>query len=162
MGVSGVGKTAVGTAVARRLGWEFFDGDDFHSEANVAKMSRGVPLTDADRDGWLDALTELIARLLREERPALVACSALKKAYRDRLRRAGPGTVIVYLRASHHVVADRLGARTGHYFDASLLDSQYDALEEPADAVKVDASQPLDAVVDAVASHLERLSSMAS
>lgn len=156
MGVSGVGKTTVGKAVVRRLGWEFFDGDDFHPDANVEKMSRGVPLTDDDRAGWLDELTALIARLLREGRPAVIACSALKKKYRDRLRRGNDGVIVVYLRASNEVVEERIRARPGHFFDAGLLDSQFAALEEPEDAVTVDASQPFDAVVEAVASHLER------
>ncbi len=162
MGVSGVGKTTVGKAVARQLGWEFFDGDDFHPDANVEKMSRGVPLTDDDRDGWLDVLTALITRLYRERRPAIVACSALKKKYRDRLRRGSGGAVVVYLRASNEVVEERIRARPGHFFDAGLLDSQYAALEEPEEAITIDATRSFDAVVDAVASHLKRIASTAS
>lgn len=161
MGVSGVGKTTVGRAVARRLGWEFFDADDFHPEANVEKMRRGIPLTDEDRSGWLDELTSLIARLHREGRSAIVACSALKQKYRDRLRHGINGAVVVYLRASNDIVEKRIRARPGHFFDAALLESQYDALEEPDDAFTIDATRPLAAVIDAVTSHLDRFGSKA-
>lgn len=159
MGVSGVGKTTVGQAVARRLDWEFFDADDFHTEENVDKMSRGIPLTDDDRAGWLEVLSAMIARLIREGRPAVLACSALKRRYRDRLLRDNEGAVVVYLSASHDVVEERIRARPGHYFDARLLDSQYADLEEPAKDVAVDAAKPFRMVVDAV---VERLAPYAS
>lgn len=162
MGVSGVGKTTVGRAVAERFDWDYFDGDDFHPDENVEKMRCGTPLTDEDRAGWLDELRQLIARRLRDGRPAVIACSALKKAYRDRLRRGNDGAVIVYLRAARGVVEARIRDRTGHYFDASLLESQYAALEEPADAITVDATQPLADVVEDVTSHLERIASTSS
>lgn len=150
MGVAGVGKTTVGRRLAERLGWEFYDGDDFHPAANVDKMSRGVALTDGDRRVWLQRLRRLIARSLDEGRPAVVACSALKKAYRTTLLRGNEGTVIVYLRAPQDVVLDRVRTRKDHFFDPKLLATQYDELEEPDDAVTVDASRPPDAVVEEV------------
>ena len=155
MGVSGVGKTTVGQAVAERLRWEFFDADDFHPDENVAKMSRGIPLTDDDRAGWLEVLRTLIARLIGEGRSAVLACSALKKRYRDRLLRGNDGAVVVYLSASNKVVEDRIRARPGHFFDARLLDSQFADLEEPGEDAAVDAAKPFRAVVDAVVSRLE-------
>lgn len=157
MGVSGVGKTSVGVAVAEQLGWEFFDGDDFHPPANVDKMSRGVPLDDDDRKDWLDALHQLIRRNLDVGQPAIIACSALKDKYRDFLREGHEGVVVVYLKAAEGVVADRIHDRGDHYFDPNLLASQYAALEEPQDAVTVDASRPLPAVVETVAGILQEL-----
>lgn len=150
MGVSGVGKTTVGELLARRLGWDFFDADAFHPETNVSKMRRGVPLTDADRTQWLDRLHELIGSCLAADRSAVLACSALKQAYRLKLRKGRDGVVFVYLRAPREVVEARLGDRKGHYFNPNLLDSQIAILEAPVDAVVVDAAAPVDEIVDAI------------
>ncbi|MEO8564923.1 MAG: gluconokinase [Betaproteobacteria bacterium] len=145
MGVCGCGKTTVGRALARELDHEFLDADDFHPEANVAKMANGVALTDDDRWPWLDAIVAAMHECAARGRGAVIACSALKEAYRDRLRRGG-GAVdevrIVYLKGDTATIASRLASRSGHYMPASLLESQFDALEEPRDAIVVDIRQP--------------------
>jgi gluconokinase len=155
MGVSGVGKTTIGQRIARALGWPFYDGDDYHPEANKRKMNAGQPLDDADRQEWLGRLRALIQGCLAEDRPAVVACSALKAAYRDVLARTAdgapsPGVVFVYLKAPPSVVRRRISGRTGHFMNPALLESQYAALEEPRDTLVVDATQRPAAVVAAV------------
>lgn len=140
MGVSGSGKTVVGQALAKDLGWMFLDADDFHPEANVAKMAAGIPLDDADRWPWLDLLAQKIATLNERGQSAVLACSALKQAYRDRLSRPG-GVRFVHLKGDYDTIAARLAARAHRYMPAALLESQFAALEEPADAVAVDVSQ---------------------
>lgn len=142
MGVSGSGKTTIGRALASSLGWTYADADDFHPPANVAKMSAGIPLTDADRAPWLDALRARIAADLAADTPLVLACSALKQAYRDRLFVNRQRMRLVYLRASREFLAARLAARSGHYMPASLLDSQLADLEEPADALVADPAPP--------------------
>ena len=136
MGVSGAGKTTLGELLAKRLGWRFIEGDDYHPPANVAKMAAGVPLEDADRWPWLDALN----RRLRREQDAIVACSALKESYRRRLL-AGIGDArVVYLHADKALIAARVAARKHRYMPASLLDSQFAALEPPQAAISVDVA----------------------
>jgi gluconokinase len=146
MGVCGSGKTAVGEALAGALGWPFFDADDFHPPANVAKMAAGQPLDDADRWPWLDRLAEEMRAILARGGHAVLACSALKRAYRDRLQRAGD-VRIVYLKGDEATIAARLAARRHKYMPASLLPSQFAALEEPGDALVVDIRRPIDAQV---------------
>ena len=150
MGVAGVGKTTIGRMLAERLGWTFLDADDFHPEANVVKMQSGTPLNDHDREGWLDRLHSLIGSQIESGEPAVLACSALKATYRSALTTGHDGVVFVYLRAPRSLVEDRLIARTGHFFNAGLLASQYAALEEPEEAVVVDATAPADVIVDEV------------
>jgi len=143
MGVSGSGKTTIGTLLAHDLGWEFFDADDFHPAANVAKMRRGEPLSDADRDGWLDSLCALIDQLLREHRPAVLACSALRGTYRDRLRAGRTEVAVVYLHGDEALIRARMEKRQGHFMTSALLASQFATLEEPHDAqyvVDIDAT----------------------
>lgn len=142
MGVSGVGKTTVGRIVAERLGWDFLDADDYHPPQNVAKMRRGEGLTDADRAPWLAALEEVIAARLAEDAPAVLACSALKRSYRDVLGREDERVRFVWLDAPDDVVQARLASREGHFADEALLPSQRAALEPPddAEAVRVAAS----------------------
>jgi len=149
MGVSGSGKTTVGTRLADRLGWTFADGDDFHPPANVEKMSRGEPLTDADRWPWLRAVRDFIAERLEADAPAVVACSALKAAYREVLLEDNDGAELVYLRGDYDLIRDRMEARSDHFFDAELLDSQFEALEPPSaeEAYVVDVDAPPDAIV---------------
>jgi gluconokinase len=128
MGVAGTGKTTVGRLLATALGLPFAEGDAFHPAANVAKMSAGIPLDDADRRPWLDAVAEWIG----ERGPAdggVVAASALKRAYRDRLRRTAPGAVFVHLTGERPLIERRMAARTGHFMPTTLLDSQFAALE---------------------------------
>jgi gluconokinase len=156
MGVSGCGKSSLGQRLAQALGTEFIEGDRHHPPDNVARMAAGVPLTDADRAGWLDALAGLLAQARREGRPAVLACSALKRAYRDVLRRAGP-LRFVLMTAPREVFAQRLAARTGHYMPPSLLPSQLATLEPPqADeaAIVVDATLPMDTLVHTVLAQL--------
>ena len=129
MGVSGSGKTTVGALLAGRLGWEFADADDFHSAANVAKMHAGTPLTDADRAEWLHAIVTWIEEHVAAGKDAVVTCSALKRDYRERLRR--PEVQFVYLEGDRDLIARRMAARRGHFFPAALLDSQFRDLEPP-------------------------------
>ena len=143
MGVTGSGKTTVGQALAQSLQWQFADADDFHPASNVAKMRAGIPLDDADRAPWLAALRTQIDKWLHAGTNAVLACSALKQAYRDELV-VSPGVRIVYLRGRSDLIEERLKERHGHYMDPNLLPSQFATLEEPMDAlvVDVDASVP--------------------
>jgi len=155
MGVSGCGKTAVGQALAADLGWPFFDGDDFHPPANVAKMAAGAPLTDADRWPWLDRLAADMAAISARGGSAVLACSALKEAYRERLRRAD-GVRFVHLKGDHDTIAARIEARAHRYMPATLLASQFATLEEPADAIVIDVRDPVRAQVAKIRSALNR------
>jgi gluconokinase len=146
MGVCGCGKTTVGEALAGTLGWPFYDADDFHPEANVAKMAAGQPLTDDDRWPWLDRIAAEMRGVLARGGHAVLACSALKSAYRARLQRAGDDR-IVYLAGDAATIAERLASRRHKYMPPTLLPSQFAALEEPSDAVRVDIRQPVDAQV---------------
>lgn len=132
MGVSGAGKSTVGRALAEMTGWPFRDADGFHPPANIAKMSRGEPLGDADRGPWLDAIAAWIAECRDAGAPAIVSCSALKRRYRDRLIGRNADVALVYLRGGRDLIGSRLKARTGHFMPATLLESQFSALEEPS------------------------------
>ncbi|BAM04481.1 gluconokinase [Phycisphaera mikurensis] len=152
MGVAGCGKSEVGRRVADRLGLPFEDADAFHPRANVEKMAGGTPLTDADRAPWLDAMSEAIAAWNRGGGAAL-ACSALKRSYRDRLREAGD-VFFVHLAGDRETIALRMAAREDHFMPPSLLDSQFRTLEDPAGepgVVAVSIEPPLDEVVAAAA-----------
>lgn len=131
MGVSGSGKTTIAAGLARQEGWILLEGDSFHPPANIAKMKAGTPLTDADRWPWLRAIAAREDELLAAGQSAVVACSALKRAYRDILTRGRPDTVLVYLRGSKALIADRMRARKDHFMPPALLDSQFATLEEP-------------------------------
>jgi len=141
MGVSGSGKTTVGGLVAQHLGCAFSDADDFHPTVNVEKMQAGIPLTDSDRWPWLAALRAAIDGWIAAGESRIIACSALKAAYRDVLSPKGDVTFI-YLRGSHETIATRLASRTGHYMNPALLASQFEALEEPSDALVIDITPP--------------------
>jgi gluconokinase len=149
MGVCGCGKSTVGEALARAIGCRFLDADDFHPQANVDKMARGVPLTDEDRWPWLDILANELRRILAKGEHAVLACSALKETYRKRLKRAGD-VRIVYLKGDQATIAARLAARQHAYMPPTLLPSQLAALEEPTDALVVDIREP-------VATQVERI-----
>jgi gluconokinase len=131
MGVSGSGKTTIGEAFARRAGWPFLDGDRMHSPANVAKMAAGIPLDDADRQPWLAEIAEWIAKRRAVGEHGVVACSALKRSYRDLLRRADPDLRVLYLKGDREQLETRLAQRRNHFFPAALLDAQLADLEEP-------------------------------
>ena len=156
MGVTGAGKTTIGRALATSLGWEFHDGDDLHSEANKRKMHQGIALDDADRAPWLSAIRKLIEAMLAESRNGVVACSALKKSYRDELVVDQNLVKVVYLKVSEQLIAERLRNRVGHFMNPDLLQSQFDTLEEPFDAIVVDASMAPEAVVNAIRARLGR------
>jgi carbohydrate kinase (thermoresistant glucokinase family) len=149
MGVSGCGKTTVGQALARELGWRFLDADDFHPDANVAKMAQGIALTDEDRWPWFDRIVAEMRRVSALGEHAVVACSALKQAYRDRLA-AGGDVRVVYLKGDAATIEPRLARRSGHFMPLSLLPSQFATLEEPVDAIVVDIREPVAAQVAAI------------
>ena len=146
MGVTGSGKTTVGRALAESLRWQFIDADDFHPPSNVAKMRAGIPLNDADRAPWLAALRTHIVGWLSSEANVVLACSALKQAYRDELV-VSPDVRVVYLRGSSELITARLKERHGHYMDPNLLSSQFATLEEPRDALVVDVDTSVDEIV---------------
>ena len=155
MGVSGSGKTTIGTALAEKLGWPFLDGDDFHPPQNVAKMSSGQSLTDEDRWPWLDRLNaELRDREGRGE-SAILACSALKQAYRDRLARGLADWRLVFLHGSFELLQRRMQERKHRYMPASLLQSQFTTLEPPAKAIAVDVAQPAETSIEYIAAALQ-------
>jgi gluconokinase len=130
-GVSGSGKSTVGAMLADRLHWPFADGDDFHPAANVAKMRVGIPLTDSDRWPWLRAITAWMDELIAQGKSAVIACSALKRSYRDVLLGGRPEALLIFLAEDREVLAQRLAARHGHFFPAVLLATQFDTLELP-------------------------------
>jgi gluconokinase len=150
MGVAGSGKTVVGSRVAKRLGWTFLDADDFHPAANVEKMKRGIPLNDNDRAPWLERMHAELRRQLSENHSVLLACSALKDAYRDILRDQLPEVRFVFLDVDRGTLLDRLQKRQAHFFPKELLDSQLAALESPEDAFAVDANRSIDEVVETI------------
>ncbi len=155
MGVSGCGKSTVGAALAQRLGVGFIEGDALHPPANVHKMAAGTPLTDDDRRGWLDAIAQALRAA--EGQGAVVACSALKRRYRDRLREAAPGLRLVHLAGAEPLLAQRLARRSGHYMPASLLPSQLATLEPPAldeHALILDITEPPEALAERAARQL--------
>lgn len=157
MGVSGSGKTTVGSLLASRLGWAYADADEFHSDANVAKMAASRPLTDEDRAPWLAAIAAWIDDRIARSEPGVVTCSALKRKYRDVLRR--PEVEFVYLEGSQELIAGRLAARQGHFFKAEMLATQFADLEPPAPdeaAITVGIEGTPAEIVDAVIAALGR------
>jgi gluconokinase len=149
MGVTGAGKTTIGRLLAQQLRWKFLDADEFHPTANVEKMRQGIPLTDADRDPWLDALCQVIANAIASRENLVLACSALKRQYRDRLLLA-PQVKFIYLKGSRELVTSRLHDRHGHFATASLLAGQFADLEEPGDALTLDISGSPQQIVSAI------------
>ena len=140
MGVTGVGKTTVGQLVAEGTGWTLYDADAYHSPANVEKMRAGIPLTDDDRWPWLDRLNALLREAESRGESAILACSALKQRYRDRLQRGLQSARWVYLKGDIELIRSRLHKRKGHYMNPALLQSQFDALEPPAEAFLIDVN----------------------
>jgi len=132
MGVAGSGKSTVASLTAKRLRWRFAEADTFHPPANIEKMRNGIPLTDEDRWPWLDAIAAWIDGMRKAGEPCVVACSALKRAYRARLMAGHHDVRFVYLKGDYETIAARMSGRTGHYMPLSLLRSQFDTLEEPA------------------------------
>ena len=155
MGVSGCGKSSVGEALANQLGWDFYDADDFHPPENVAKMASGTPLNDSDRAPWLATLHDLISSNLTRNQPGVLACSALKERYRQQLLDGNPNVQIVYLKGSYDLIWSRMSAPEDHYMKPHMLRSQFDALEEPTDALTVDISVSVDEIVQEILRHTE-------
>jgi len=154
-GVSGSGKTTVGSLLAERLGWPFADADSFHSAASVAKMRAGLPLADEDRWPWLESIAAWMDEQIAAGQSAVVTCSAIRRAYRDMLLAGRPAVRMVFLQVSQDQGADRLTARRGHFFPAKLLDSQFATLEMPQDSeraiVLTARGNPADVVADILA-----------
>ena len=149
MGVCGCGKSTVGRALAAELNWTFLDADILHPEANVTKMASGIPLTDADRWPWFDRIVAEMRRYAAAGKNVVIACSALKQAYRDRLA-SGGSVRVVYLKGDAETIAPRLAERRGHFMPPSLLASQFATLEEPDNAIVVDVREPVAAQVAAI------------
>jgi len=156
MGVSGSGKTTVGRLLAKRLGWVFHEGDEFHSAANIEKMSEGVPLTDGDRWPWLAGIKEEIARCIESDSDAVIACSALRGAYRTFLAAGVPEIRFVYLRGDAPTILDRMNTRASHYMKSDMLDSQMVSLEEPEGAIEADIRDSPETIVAEIESQLSR------
>lgn len=157
MGVSGSGKTTVSQALAARTGFIERDGDDYHPAANIEKMKAGIPLTDADRLPWLHAIADAVDRYVDKNTPVIIACSALKRAYRDILVHGRKDVHIVYLSGSAELIAQRLSHRSHHFMPPSLLESQIGALESPhpdEHILTVDIAAPVDRIVDKIVAAL--------
>ena len=146
MGVTGCGKTTIGSKLARSLGVLFLDADDFHPEANLKKMSSGTPLDDSDRIPWL----EILRKELRSHRGCVLACSALKQNYRSMLEDTDRNTVFIMLDISKETARRRLLSRANHFMPETLIDSQFDSLERPTEALVVDAEAPVNSVLDVI------------
>lgn len=162
MGVSGSGKSTVGEMLAQRLGCAFHDADEFHSAANKAKMHAGIALTDEDRWPWLAAMRAAIDTARAEGRTHVFTCSALRQVYRDRLTPPDGGVTFVYMKGDASVIGARLSARTDHFFNPALLQSQLDTLEEPQGALVLDIRQTPQALVQAILADGERHRAAAS
>jgi gluconokinase len=150
MGVSGSGKTTIGTLLAQKLGARFVDADDFHSDENIERMRRGIPLTDQDRKPWLSALNTALKSAQHSGNSVVLACSALTEVYRAILLCDVLNPTLVYLRGSPQLIASRLSTREGHYMNPQLLDSQFETLEEPSDAIAVDVTGTPEGITDAI------------
>ena len=146
MGVAGCGKTAVGKLLAQYLGWDFYDADNFHPPENVAKMASGIPLDDSDRAPWLAALHDLISSNFKHNQPCVLACSALKERYRQQLLDGNKDVQLVYLKGSYDLIWSRIAARKDHFMKPEMLKSQFETLEEPANALTIDISGSVDEI----------------
>jgi gluconokinase len=154
MGVSGSGKSTIGQMLAQSLGWEFHDADDLHPAANKAKMHSGVALTDDDRAPWLLAIRNLISSIVAAGKNAVIACSALKQSYRDEIVIDSSSVKIVFLKGSPELIASRINHRIGHFMNPALLQTQFDTLQEPRDAIVVDIDATPEAIVHAIRANL--------
>jgi carbohydrate kinase (thermoresistant glucokinase family) len=155
MGVSGCGKTTIGQRLSSMLDIPFYEGDDFHSEANVNKMANGIPLTDEDRKSWLSSLADLIRGKLEKGHYGILACSALKEKYRQQLM-VDPGKVIfIYLKGDYGVIRSRMMSRKNHYMGLQMLRSQFQTLEEPQDIFTIVVDQSSDRIVEEIKQYLK-------
>lgn len=154
MGVSGCGKTTIGKKTADKLGVPYYEGDEFHPLTNIEKMSQGIPLTDEDREDWLEKMSQLIQNKLEAGESGILSCSALKENYRKRLRIDPDRVHFIYLKGGYELILSRLRDRTEHYMPVLLLASQFEALEEPNDVLTVDINQATEAILDEVFAYL--------
>lgn len=150
MGVSGAGKSTVGKLLALDLGWNFYEGDDFHPRSNVVKMAQGIPLTDDDRWPWLRRIRLLIDDLISRGQNGVIASSALKQAYRDILVQSGDDVKLVYLKGEYKLISSRLEDRQNHFMKSDLLESQFRTMEEPEEVVTLDVNSDPEVIVAAV------------
>lgn len=157
MGVSGCGKTTIGQLLAQQLGWEFIESDDYHSAENIRKMARGVPLTDEDRQPWLESLHNVLHNFSAQERPVVMACSALRENYRNILADDLPGILFVYLKGSYALIEARLAARPAHFMKAGMLRSQFETLQEPEDALALDIAQSPAEICRQITQHMKKI-----
>ena len=157
MGVAGCGKTTLGKMTAEALGVPFYEGDAYHPQSNVDKMSQGIPLTDEDREGWLEKLSQLMRTKLAAGESGVLSCSALKETYRQRLLVDRGLVHFVYLKGSYEVIRDRMEKRTGHYMPVELLKSQFNTLEEPVNVFTVNVDQSPEEALKKVLSYLRSI-----
>ena len=157
MGVSGCGKTTIGQILSEKLGWPLFDADEFHSLASIDKMRNGIALDDADRWPWLERMNAALREREARGESVLLACSALKQAYRDRLSKGIAELRWIYLKGGFELIRKRLEARKGHYMKAGLLESQFAALEEPEEALSVDIDDSPNSIADSILRRLQAL-----
>lgn len=157
MGVSGSGKTTIGNALSLQLDWSFYDGDDYHPDENVEKMSRGIPLRDEDRLIWLEILSNLLAEKYLAGENLVLACSALKQVYRQKLRSKNGHLTFVYLKGEFDLIWERMSTRQEHYMKPEMLRSQFEILEPPQDALTLSIHTPVSENVHAIIEHISEL-----
>jgi gluconokinase len=154
MGVSGSGKTTIGNLLANHLEWQFYEGDDFHSQESIKKMASGVPLTDDDRAPWLERLRDVMGQCRNAGTDAVIACSALRQSYRTYLAEGASDVRIVYLKGDYEAIRERIIRRHGHFMKDSLLESQFSVLEEPTDAIVAYVSEETRAIITKIVGEL--------
>ena len=160
MGVSGSGKTTIGNALSSQLDWSFYDGDDYHPDENIEKMSRGIPLSDEDRLTWLEILSNLLAEKHLAGENLVLACSALKQVYRQKLRSKNRNLIFIYLKGDFELIWQRMRTRQEHYMKPEMLRSQFDILEPPQDALSLDIHRPVPETVQAIIEYISELNDL--
>jgi gluconokinase len=155
MGVEGTGKTTIGKMLAQKLGWKFYDADDYHPKRNIEKMRSGLPLNDEDRWPWLKEVRKLIDSSLNRNESSIIACSALKSSYRQYLKQQNEKIIFVYLKGNKNTISKRLASREGHFAGTELLESQLQTLEEPEGVITCDISREPEVISDYIIEKLE-------